>query len=77
MYYRPFDRSMGFWIINEFLKQGKTTLKGTLSWRDGFLVEALMSAAFLKETGSLFQSLGPAMKKGPIFVGHSSRSQNT
>ena len=25
MYYRPFDRSMGLWIINEFLKPVKIT----------------------------------------------------
>ena len=31
MYYRPFDRSMGLWIINEFLKVKELRYKHILS----------------------------------------------
>ena len=36
MYYRPFDGSMGLWIINEFLKLFKSPIPGFLSSQSGY-----------------------------------------
>ena len=33
MYYRPFDRSMDLWIINEFLKLDKMVTKWLLKYK--------------------------------------------